>query len=523
MAQPFPGTVFRILDNSGNPVAGALVYAYEAGTTTPKAVYTDATLSVSAGSVVTADASGFAKFWLGSGAYKFRVTMPVAAGGAELTAYAADNITAPLSVEDLASGATVQTWEFTATSGQTTYSVAPLTPALSAVSMEVNGIAIKPSSLSVAASTITFPALQTGDEAVIRIFTSNNIGGLPPVTNSSVASSAAISTNKLAYGTRSVTSKLAELPSVVDNGADPTGANNSVTAFNSSTTVTLIPQGTYKTDTTPTGPQEWIGIGTTFTGSAPFDSWAPASSFGLSTLEVVSTNGKNALIGMAYNNAASGVASFPTAVTAYGRVNGNGNIVFGLFGRADLYATGGGVATNEVNCFNYAGSPSSAYPPSLGFGTTERSPVGLIVAAGGDHNSHIGVMLAQEGESPRSFRTGFYSHPKAVTDYGLFIDADATDGPTLSALVKHKSASIALQLQTVGTAAPDNAVLAVVNPSAATVFGVRQNGRVAFTSGITQTTVGAAGGASALPANPTGYLKFLVGSTEFVIPYYAAA
>lgn len=38
----------------------------------------------------------------------------------------------------------------------------------------------------------------------------------------------------------------------------------------------------------------------------------------------------------------------------------------------------------------------------------------------------------------------------------------------------------------------------------------------------TQTTVGAAGGASALPATPSGYLRLFVGTTEFVIPYYQA-
>lgn len=40
--------------------------------------------------------------------------------------------------------------------------------------------------------------------------------------------------------------------------------------------------------------------------------------------------------------------------------------------------------------------------------------------------------------------------------------------------------------------------------------------------GTTGTTVGAAGGASALPATPTGYLIAFVGSTEVRIPYYAA-
>ena len=39
--------------------------------------------------------------------------------------------------------------------------------------------------------------------------------------------------------------------------------------------------------------------------------------------------------------------------------------------------------------------------------------------------------------------------------------------------------------------------------------------------GNTQTTVGAAGGASALPATPTGYTKIMIGGTEYVMPYYA--
>ena len=37
----------------------------------------------------------------------------------------------------------------------------------------------------------------------------------------------------------------------------------------------------------------------------------------------------------------------------------------------------------------------------------------------------------------------------------------------------------------------------------------------------TQTTVGSAGGADALPATPTGYLEVKIGGTAYVIPYYA--
>jgi hypothetical protein len=41
-----------------------------------------------------------------------------------------------------------------------------------------------------------------------------------------------------------------------------------------------------------------------------------------------------------------------------------------------------------------------------------------------------------------------------------------------------------------------------------------------FVTYPTQTTVGAAGGASALPANPTGYLPVSIAGTTYVIPYY---
>lgn len=46
-------------------------------------------------------------------------------------------------------------------------------------------------------------------------------------------------------------------------------------------------------------------------------------------------------------------------------------------------------------------------------------------------------------------------------------------------------------------------------------------GDLTLASPTTQTTVGAAGGASALPATPTGYLTINLGNGPVVIPYYA--
>jgi hypothetical protein len=45
--------------------------------------------------------------------------------------------------------------------------------------------------------------------------------------------------------------------------------------------------------------------------------------------------------------------------------------------------------------------------------------------------------------------------------------------------------------------------------------------RLRWVAGDTQTTVGAAGGASALPATPTGYAKISIAGTDRVVPYYA--
>lgn len=43
-----------------------------------------------------------------------------------------------------------------------------------------------------------------------------------------------------------------------------------------------------------------------------------------------------------------------------------------------------------------------------------------------------------------------------------------------------------------------------------------------FHGTVEQTTVGAAGAASALPATPSGYLKVAIEDVEYVVPYYAA-
>ncbi len=61
--------LFRAFDASGNPLAGGKLYTYKAGTTTPKATYTDATLTTPHTNPIILDAEGSAVIWL-EGAYK---------------------------------------------------------------------------------------------------------------------------------------------------------------------------------------------------------------------------------------------------------------------------------------------------------------------------------------------------------------------------------------------------------------------------------------------------------------------
>ena len=61
----------------------------------------------------------------------------------------------------------------------------------------------------------------------------------------------------------------------------------------------------------------------------------------------------------------------------------------------------------------------------------------------------------------------------------------------------------------------------IQNSATSVIFGVTAAGLIQYVSGNTATTVGAAGGASALPATPTGYLKIDIGGTNYKVPYYA--
>ncbi len=63
----------QLFDANGNPLTGGKVYTYAAGTTTPKATYTDAAESAQASNPIILDAAGRAEIWV-TGSYNFKVT-----------------------------------------------------------------------------------------------------------------------------------------------------------------------------------------------------------------------------------------------------------------------------------------------------------------------------------------------------------------------------------------------------------------------------------------------------------------
>lgn len=358
---------------------------------------------------------------------------------------------------------------------------------------------------------------------------------------------------------RTLDAKISETVSVKDFGAVGDGVTDDTAAFTSTLAAkqfVAVPKGEYKLNSPVTlnigyrvqfdYGANWTGSG--FTGSGELTDYS-ASGIGVErrynqktayiqgfstdtdvvtkldpcNFRVTSQNGFNAIVGATVNDSAAGDGTFPTAISGYAKLNRNGNTAFGLFAMAEQHSFG--VATNEVNTFNYKSGPPGVFPPNRAFGISNSVPVSLTVAAGGTYQSLIGVQVCREGSVPNNYVCGYYSNPDAVTDYGVFVDADSSNGPDISGLFKTPGSALnssAMLLQTTN-AAPDatSRFLRCLNSAGVQLLSIKTDGRLAFdSSGLSQATVGTAGAANVLPSNPTGYIKIDVNGSPKVIPYY---
>ena len=133
-----------------------------------------------------------------------------------------------------------QSYTFTATLGQTSFSVSPYTPYVASVQVEVNGLSLPPADISVSGTNVVIPACSAGDEVVIRRYT--DAPSPFPVADDITFTPAGT------INTRSVQSKLRDVVSVKDFGAVGDGIANDraaiQAAFNASKSV-YFPSGTY--------------------------------------------------------------------------------------------------------------------------------------------------------------------------------------------------------------------------------------------------------------------------------------
>lgn len=121
MANLAPPLKFTAWDSSGNPLAGGKLYTYVAGTTTPKATYTDSGLGTPNANPVILNSRGEASVWL-SGAYQL-----VLKDASDVTIYSQDNVTDALTNSTISGTLTISstavTWSGNPThSGNHTFS-----------------------------------------------------------------------------------------------------------------------------------------------------------------------------------------------------------------------------------------------------------------------------------------------------------------------------------------------------------------------------------------------------------------
>jgi hypothetical protein len=156
--------------------------------------------------------------------------------------------------------AALNTFEYTATASQTTFSVSPFTPALASIQVIVDGLQLPLSDISVSGTSIITPAQLAGAEVMVRMYTQQPTVGVDASVVTYVPEGAGAETT-------TVQTKLRESVSVKDFGAVGDGVTDDSVPFGlfidhcaASGSAGYIPPGTYLVDP----------FTKTFVGSQPF-------------------------------------------------------------------------------------------------------------------------------------------------------------------------------------------------------------------------------------------------------------
>lgn len=268
---PVFGVAGQLFDNNGNPLAGGKIFTYLAGTTTNATTYTSSNGSIAHSNPIILDGAGrvpSGEIWLTDGiTYKF-----VVQDAANNLIGTYDNLTG---INSNFVAFTNQQEIQTATAGQTVFNLATMTyqPGTNSLSVFVDGVnqygpgaqyayaetdsdtVTFVSGLHVGAS-VKFTTSQlnngAGQTAAQTAFTGfkGQIGSVQDLADDDGSNWIGFDPASASGVARSAQEKLQETVSVLDFGADPTGAVDSKpaiqAAIDSGSTSILIPEGTYK-------------------------------------------------------------------------------------------------------------------------------------------------------------------------------------------------------------------------------------------------------------------------------------
>ena len=245
---PVGGVAAQFFNNNGTPLAGGLLYSYAAGTTTPQATYTSSTGAIFSTNPIVLDSGGRipsgGEVWLSGGiSYKFALY-----DASSVLIATWDNITG-INSNFLNFNALNEVQ--TATAGQTVFTlVNAYSPGTNTLQVFVDGVnqyvGSTYSYAETSSTSVTFSAgLHVG--ALVKFTTAVTMSA--GTTNASLVTYNPAGTGAVAT---TVQTKLRESVSVLDFGADSTGATYSDAAITSALLTgarVYFPAGTYKIKT----------------------------------------------------------------------------------------------------------------------------------------------------------------------------------------------------------------------------------------------------------------------------------
>ncbi len=245
--------------------------------------------------------------------------------------------------------------------------------------------------------------------------------------------------------------------------------------------------------------------------------------FGAPALRVTTRGNLNAIVGMADNDLPPRTVSFPTGVTAYGRVSAGsaGNVAFGLYSECHLHDVGS--CTTEQDTFNWVAPPDITLPPNRALGIVRPMPISLTLGAGGTYQSALALHIMPEGSTMQTYANGIYLSPGAVTGTGLTIAATSASGPAVDVDLQNVGTGTHQWLTTVGAHLPGNVVQGVRRlDNGATYGAITQDGSVLVGVGASRRGVGPAAcvssGTLAIPEDSQSCRRTLRGATTSAAP-----